>query len=644
MSQSNSAFESSAAAAQPANSPSLINRLFSGEAIIVVACILVYWPALNGGFIFDDDILLTENPLVRSADGLPRIWVGTESGDYWPVTYTMFWFEWRLWGMHPLGYHGVNLLLHIAAALLIWTILEELSIPGAFLAALLFAVHPVNVESVAWIAQRKGLLALVFFLLSILWYLRAQQQSRGEPEESHRSAGFGFWYWCSLLSFVMAMLSKGSVAMLPLVLLLVAWWQSRRIGISDLIRIAPFFAVAGLLTVVNVWFQKHGMMITVRNVGFSERLAGAGSIIWFYLSTAMAPIHLVFIYPQWRVDVHDLIWWLPLMAVAAVTIALWWRRNSREMRWVRAILFAWLFFCLSLVPILGFADIGFMRYSLVADHYQHIALIGVVALGAAGWSTWRTRSARPRPDGEYFATLAVGTLMLLACHQASIYKNPVALYEDTLRKNPSCTLAHFNLAFTLAEQGRLEDAAEHYQQALRLQPDYIQARNNLGSLLVRQGRVQEAIEHFQQVLRIQPDNAVADTNMGIALLAANRTPEALEYLEKAVRLADHDPDAHLNFGIALARSGRLPEAVEQFEQALRLQNYMLSVYANLTSAYVELRRPAEAISVAQRGLDLARAGTGRTGAANRGLAEVLSRRTDSRSRRAAAGAVHSTKL
>ncbi len=450
---------------------------------------LAYLPAIGGSFIWDDDELVTDNSLVHAPDGLYRLWFTDQPIDYWPMTYTTFWFEWRLWGMNATGYHVTNLALHIAAALLICGILRQLSIPGAFLAALLFAVHPVNVESVAWIAQRKNTLAMVFFLLSILWYLR-QEDGRGRKEEEKRrrgeeeircATGFGIWYWLSLLAFLLAMLSKGSVAILPVVLLGIVWWRRGRITSRDLLRTAPFFVVAAVLAAVNVWFQKHGADVAIREADFAQRLAGGGAVIWFYLSKALAPIELIFVYPQWRIDTHDLLWWLPLAAAASVTAILW---RSRRNRWGRAILFAWGYFCVALVPVMGLTDVYFMKYSLVADHYQYIALIGVAALAAAGWSVWHdqlNRSNRWAPTAV--AAIAVGTLGLLTHQQARMYLSSFTLFQTTIARNPECWMAHNELGSLLAGIGRSDAAIHEYREALRFKPDHANALQQSGAAI-----------------------------------------------------------------------------------------------------------------------------------------------------------------
>ena len=367
--------------------PGLNLRVLAGVAIIAVAAFLAYFPSLNGEFILDDDRLLTDNNLIKAPDGLHRFWFTTEAIDYWPVTNTTFWIEWRVWGMNPTGYHVISLTLHIVEALLIWFILKKLSIPGAFLAALIFTVHPVNVESVAWISQLKNMLSMLFFLLSTLFYLQAETYL--SPLQNRIfMRGVNYWYWLSLAMFMLAILSKGSVVILPVMLLWIIWWRRDCVTKWELMRIAPFFVAAVGFTFVNVWFQRHGSEEVLRNANFIERLLGAGSVVLFYLYKALLPIDLAFIYPQWHIQNGSPLWWLPLCSVLAITAVLWWYRN----RWSRPLLFAWGFFCVALVPVMGFTDVGFMKYSLVADHYQHIAIIGLITLVSAGLSVWRQRA------------------------------------------------------------------------------------------------------------------------------------------------------------------------------------------------------------------------------------------------------------
>ena len=471
----------------------------AGAALIAAAVFFVYYPSLHGEFILDDGLLLTNNPLIKDPAGLYSFWFSTEPQDYWPMTNTTFWLEWRLWGEHPTGYHVTNLLLHLAACLLIWMILRKLSIPGGFLAALLFAIHPVNVESVAWVAQRKNTLAIVFLLLSILWYLKADMRgeerkgkegddrspmtkdqlpvSQPEPGPGTTRLASSRFYWLSLAAFVLAMFSKGSVAVLPVLLLGIIWWR-RPLRRADFWATAPFFVVAAALVGVDVWFQTHGTEVVIRDAGFVERLLGAGTAIWFYLCKAILPIDLAFVYPQWKIDPHGLRWWLPLAAAAIVTVVLWRYRKG----WSRPLLFAWGFFCVALLPVLGFTDVGFMQYSLVADHYQHIALIGIAALAAAGFSIYGRRTQGLVGVAVLgSAVVVVGALGFAAWKQNGLYRRAVTLYTDTLEKNPDCWMAHDNLGLALVNEDRLEEAIQHHQAALKLKPDNPTSHLNLGN-------------------------------------------------------------------------------------------------------------------------------------------------------------------
>ncbi len=602
--------------------------VLAGVALIVVAAFIAYFPSLNGGFIWDDFSLIVENLNIKTLSGLYQIWFSTETVDYWPVTYTTFWIEWRLWGMNATGYHVINLILHIIEALLIWVILRKLSLPGAFLAAMIFAVHPVNVESVAWIAQRKNLMAMLFFLLSILCYLRQfslncsdnAQRSRhspcADPARGVRGLLIGRWYWLSLAAFVLAMLSKGSVAVLPLLLLGIVWWRRTgtvpifapaKMGLSpsvsrwDLLRTAPFFLVAVVLAGVNVWFQTHGAGNEIRIASFAQRLLGAGGVVWFYLYKALLPLSLVFVYPQWNIQADNPLWWLPLLAAVVVTAVLWRYRRG----WSRPFLFAWGFFCVALVPVLGLTDVYFMKFSLVADHYQHLALLGVIALAAAGWGKWHQYVQGPaRWAANTVAIVLLGALTLLSCQQSGLYRGEITLYQATLEKNPDSWMVQNNLGYALADAGRAQEAIKYYEQALRLKPNYPEALNNLGAALAKLDRPQEAIEHLEQALRLKPDYPEAHNNLGGVLANVDRLQPAIEHLEQVLWLKPDYPDAHNNLGIVLAKAGRLPEAIEHFQQALRLNSNSFGARSNLGNALVKTGRPLEAIEHYEQALRL----------------------------------------
>jgi tetratricopeptide (TPR) repeat protein len=675
----------------------------AGAAIIVLAVFIAYFPSISGGFIWDDAILLTQNSLISAQDGLQRIWRTTEPIDFWPLTNTSFWLEWRLWGMDSAGCHATNLVLHIAASLLIWAILRKLSIPGAFLAAFIFAVHPVNVESAAWIAQRKNTLSMFFFLQSILWYLKAHMptasgdiasvRSHGGPwereygrtvETSNLAPCFSplstlhsslstlhspLWYWLSFAAFVSAMLSKGSAAVLPALILGIIWWR-RRLTKWDFLRIAPFFIVAVALSLVNIWFQNRDVGERIRDAGFVERMLGAGAVMWFYLYKALLPLKLIFIYPQWNIQTGNFLWWLPLLSAVVVTVVLWLYRKT----WGRPFLFAWGFFCVSLVPVMGLTDVYFMKYALVADHYQYAAVIGVIALTTAGWSTWHEKTNGPtRWAVNCLAAIVVVVLASLTWRQSGLYRDAMTLYQATLEENPNCWVAYNNLGLILEEKGRPTEAMDHYQQSVRLNPknaeaynniggiflktnrlseaieqyeialrlkrNFAEAHNNMGMALVNIGRLQDAIEHFKEALRLKPTYAETQNNLGQVLAWTDRPQEAIEYYERALSLKPDFPEAqynlgllllqtdrpqeaikyfkqslklkpdyfvtHNNLGTALLRTGRLEEAIEHYEQALRIKPDYIQAYLNLAPAYAQAHRSADAVACARKGLELA---------------------------------------
>ncbi len=635
--------------------------LLAGAMAIATLAVLAYLPCLRGGFIWDDELLLTNNDLIRGTNGLARIWFSTEPVDYWPLTSTSFWIEWRLWGMNSAGYHVTNLLLHIASALLFWAVLRKLAIPGAFLAAVLFTMHPVNVESVAWIAQRKNMLAIFFFLLSILWYLKSALLDT-RPRLSRDG-----WYWLSLGAFLLAMLSKGSVAVLPAILLLILWWR-RGINWRDALRIAPLFTLAVILTSVNIWFQTHGSQEVIREASFVERLLGAGAIIWFYLLKALLPLDLAFIYPPWSVRAGNPLWWFPLIAALCVTGILWWQRKSTV---GSALFLAWSCFCVALLPVMGFADVGFMKYSLVADHYEHIALLSVIALLAAGFSIWQARvSTVARISSWGVASVVIAILCLLTSQQAQLYGNPNSLYMATLEKNPDCWVIHNLLGREFHQSGDVGRAVDEYRRAVELRPDLVEARSNLGSGLLGMGHLSAAVEQFTAALKLAPNRPDIHTNLATALLAMGdktaakehystalqqmpnfalahaglghllflekQYASAIEQFQQAVQLRPDYADAHLNLGLAFEQSGNLPAAIEQFqqvlqlkpdyaeaqnawgsalfnggrpedaithfEQAIQLAPDYFTAYSNLASCYRRMNQPEQALSVAENAL------------------------------------------
>jgi Flp pilus assembly protein TadD len=563
--------------------------VWAGALLLAGVTALVYLPALRGGFIWDDDTFLTQNRAIKAADGLYRFWFTTQAPDYWPVTYTPLWLEWRLWGLHPFGYHAVNLALHIADSLLLWGVLRRMKIPGAYFAAFIFAVHPVNVETVAWITQRKNLMAMLFALATTWYFLKTEMASPAGTRGNRGGGGAAArGYILSLLAFLLAMLSKGSVAMLPLIFLgLIAW--HRRLQLRDWALMLPYFLISGVFVLTDIWFQKHGSHEVFRSAGFLERLLGAGGVIWFYLYKAVLPFDLSFVYPQWHIRVAEALWWLPLLAAIALTGFLWHYRS----RFTRPALFAWGYFCLMLFPVLGFTDIQFVQYSLVADHYAHLALVGVVVFVVF--------LIAPHPGRRITAGILICLLGFLTWRQSHIYRDAETLYRDTLDKNPSCWLADSNLGSILYETGRLPEAIARYEDALRLKPDLFEAQNNLGLALSAAGRLPEAMAHFEEAARIHPGDSVVPFNMAVALAGAGRIPEAIAEDERALRFNPDNAAVRLNLatlendrGTALGQAGQPEQAAAAFAEASRLQPQSAALHNNLGIVLAQLGRTAAA--------------------------------------------------
>jgi tetratricopeptide (TPR) repeat protein len=518
---------------------------------IIAAAFIAYWPSLRGGFIWDDQGLIAQNRLIHSTGGWYRLWITTDQIDYWPLTYTMLWLEWRLWGTGTLGYHLVNVSLHVCCALLIWKILNRLKIPGGWLAAIVFALHPVNVESVAWIAERKNIASLLFFLLSILFYLRFDDD---HPKRWK-------FYIASLLAFALGMLSKGSIAILPLALLLILW-RRRAITWRDLANLVPFLIVSIALVLVNIWFQTHGSGEKIRDVTILQRLLGAAAVVWFYLYKALLPLRLSFVYPQWNISPRDPRWWLPLGACLTVTGILFIQRQ----RW-RGALLAWMFFCVALIPVMGLVDVYFMRFSLVADHYQYIAIIAPIALIAAAAARW---------SASWMSKIVIAAVVILlgtlTWRQSEMYVDAQTLYAKTLQANPDCWMADLNLGVILHQQHQNDQAYAHFAHALQLQPTSAIAYNDIGNLLSDTGRLDQAVQQYQRALQIEPNDPKTMENLALALSKLGQLPQAIDILQQAMKIEPDEPTLHYSLAYALAQSNRLDDAIAQYQQGLQFDS------------------------------------------------------------------------
>lgn len=469
--------------------------------LLAVLILAVYWPALRGGFILDDEDLLQ-----RSGQATwQQIWFSTALPDYWPLTESMLHIEWGMWGSQTLGYHVVNLLLHLGASVMVWRILKLLAMPGAFVTALLFAVHPVNVESVAWIVQRKNTLSMFWFLASAWCYVR--METGGTIPRTRRL------YWLALTCFVLALLSKIAVVVLPPLLVLLIWWK-RPLTKRDIFRIAPFFGLAGILSLVNLWFMAHANAEGIRAATLTQRVFGAGAVTWFYLWKAVLPLDLAFIYPKWKITSGNWLWAVPVLATLATTVVLWFTRKATVSR---AVLVGWLFFCIALLPVMGLSDTGFMKFSLVADHYQHIAIIAVLALAGAAVSQISKHKVRIG-----ILTVIVGALSLKAAQQASIYRDAVTLYRAAVDKNPTSWILHGNLADELLAAGQIEPALAEFRETLRLNPQSDDAHYFFGEALLKMGAIDDAVVQLNETIKLPEEHYHLKAYHGLAQIYLSR--------------------------------------------------------------------------------------------------------------------------
>jgi tetratricopeptide (TPR) repeat protein len=561
---------------------------------LVVLIVGAYMPSLGGGFLWDDDLHITANPTIVGPLGLKEIWT-TSRANYFPLVLTNFWAQHALWGLEPFGYRVVTLGFHALSALLLWQVLRRLAIPGAWIGAAWWALHPVQVESVAWICELKNTQSAAFFLLAILAYVRwldPGKRERGTSSGSEAAAAFGNrrWYLLALLWAMLAILSKPSTVMLPIALGLCSWWVRRRIEWRDAWRLGPFFALSVLAAGWTIWEQKFnsGAIGPEWSQSFPERIAIAGRVAWFYLGKLAWPEPLMFIYPRWEIDPRQWLSYLP--AALAVGGFVWLLFRSGRSGRLGAPLFATAFFLALLFPVLGFFNVYFFRYSFVGDHFQYLASMGPLALAGAALATLAGR--RAALIGAAVA-LALG---LYSARQSRVYLSHETLWRDTLAHNPTAVMAWLNLADSYAQAGRYDEAIATFRRALELRPTDADGWNDLGNVLALVGRAEEALAHFERALELKPDFAEAYSNYGHALQSVGRSDDALRQYRRALELKPNHPGALNNLGAELAQRGEAAEAREVLERAVRVRPGDAASHDNLASVLRQLGRWDEALA------------------------------------------------
>ncbi len=606
----------------------MVAGLFRGKDAIYLlalclAVIVPYIPAMQAGFVWDDRIFL-EAEAIRDVSGIWQIWfspsVIENESHYWPLVYTTFWLEHKLWGFEPLGFHLVNIALHLVNTLLVWRLVIRLAVPGAWLIAAVFAVHPLHVESVAWVMERKDLLSTLFYLTAFWTYIRFTK--------IHRKGN----YVLSLVLFGAGMLCKSIVVTLPAVLLLWHWWTSGRVTRKDVLHVLPFFLLALSVAMADVAFSRIREPISF-DYTLVERALIASHALWFYVGKLFWPFDLAVIYPHWKVDQADFVSWLYLIGAVAVPVFLWMYRG----RTGRGPLACVVFFAVTLSPVLGFIDYGYMQYSFVAERYQYLAGLGIIILVVvAGTILVNNLPGAGRSVSQVLVVFLLVLMGTLSWRHANIYRDVITFNSHILELNPAARFAHVNLAKGLFDLGRLDEALDaaqtavekgavpaeahtalgaalaeldrfeeaegHLLRAVKLKPGFKTPLHNLIEMYRRQGRFEDGLETALVVIEQDPGSFEGQSSAGLMLLQLRRLEEAEVYLRRAVELDRLHATNLQNLAEALRRQQRYEEAIQWYRRVIDADPGLAQAYAAMADTYITLQRFDEAVSVLQSGL------------------------------------------
>jgi Tfp pilus assembly protein PilF len=558
-------------------------------AALVAIVLIAYIPAYPAGFIWDDPDHITGNQTLRTLHGLWQMWtVPTSLPQWYPLVHTTFWLEYHLWGTDPVGYHIVNVLVHAAGVILLWRILSKLAIPGAWLAAAIFAVHPIHVESVAWVTERKNTLSALLYFAAALAYLQWKDSQDTNSKK---------WYAASLFFFIGALFSKTVVCSLPASLLLIQWWKTGRITRRDCLPLLPMFAIGAVLALTTAWLERTHVLAIGPSWTFASTHAGefvartliAGRALWFYATKLAIPWPLAFIYSRWHIHITSPWQYVFPLTAAAVILSTWLLRH----RIGRGPLVAILYFAITLCPALGYFNIYPMRFSFVADHFQHLASIGLTTLAAAGLARFTQRF--PRCGISICAALLL-TLTSLTFAQCTIYESAQTLWQDTMVKSPDSWMAYTNMGRVLESQGRPLDAIPYHDIALRLAPDLPDTHENVAVGRMLQGRYDEAETEFHAALAINPRFVPTLTDLGKLQYFNRHNPAEAERLyQEALRITPLYAPANYAYGVLLEQQGKLAAAADHYRLAAQDFPDDFDTEYDLGSVLLKLNRPSQAI-------------------------------------------------
>ena len=579
-------------------SPSRFDHHWFWGLILIFGVVLTYTPVWKAGFVYDDSPLLTANPCIVGPLGLREIWTASPA-IISPMIFTTFWVEHALWGLEPLPYHLVTVLLHATCAILLWRVLRSLRVQGAWLGAALWALHPIQVESVAWVSETKNTESALFFLLSILFFLRWLRAKHLDGR-----TGCGWSYALTLLFAALAMASKSSTVILPIVLCLCAWWMEGRWHWRNLPRVVPLFLMAIVPSAVSIWTQAPELATDTDSQWvrtWPERLATAGDVVWSYLGKLLWPHPLATIYPRWQIDAGQWFSYLPLLVVIVILSIFWIER----LLWSRALFFAFAYFVAALLPVLGLIEEYSFRFSFFFDHWQYLASIGPLALAGTAFVRFSNFVIPEKPRIQ--ASLCAGLLLILGAaswQRTLTYKSEETLWADALAKNSDCWMCCNNLGKALLQKGRVDEAIEQFQKAVRINPRYAEARSNFGAALFQKGQVEDAILQYTRALQINPNYAQAIYNLGLALFQKGQVDDAISQYTRAVRINPYYPETYNLLGNAFLQKGQLDEALEQFQKALEINLNYVDARNNLGVTLFKKGRVDDAIAQYKKAVEI----------------------------------------
>jgi tetratricopeptide (TPR) repeat protein len=568
---------------------------------LVVATLAVYWQVLDNDFvIYDDDVYVTENTHVHKGvtfDSLTWAFTSSNATNWHPLTWISHMIDCQLYGLNSRGHHLTSLLFHVANTLLLLLILARMTgalWQSSFVAAL-FALHPLHVESVAWVAERKDVLSTFFMMLTIWAYILYVKKGKVKR------------YLLVVLFFMLGLMSKPMLVTLPFILLMLDFWPLGRLCLlhdtrnvvtgqhtnerPDIFRLVlekvPFFALAvGSSVVTFIVQERGGAMQLVETYSIQTRIINPFVAYTEYMLNMIWPVKLAVLYPH---PGNSLLLWKGVAAgLALVLITILVIRKARKIPYLAV---GWLWYVVTLIPVIGIVQVG---PQAMADRYTYITLIGLFVIIAWGAKDLLSKWLHRKIWLGTLAAIILPVLIVLTWKQVQYWENSITLFKHTLKHTSNNFVIRNNLGIVLRKQGRTEEAIKHYFQALRSNPDYALAHYNLGNAYAEQGKTKKAIEAFKQAIRINPDYAQAHYNLGVAYAGSGKYKKAIEIFLQAIRVNPDNVQAHSNLGAAYAGSGKYKEAIEAFLQALRIDPDYALVHNNLGIAYGVLGKYKEA--------------------------------------------------